>query len=121
MSEIIISENSFLFHRVGEPILDGKRQPRCFEAHVSPRSFAEPTTGRLLIGTEPKLIYGPKGLAAGEVEHHGYRCKWLTGLVLFELDSGINCLVCGAKDSIKYNAGIEKVWCGNCGVDVSKL
>lgn len=122
MDEITIKFGDFLFRVVKEPLLNGERQPLCFEAIVSPKSFAEPTQGRLLIGVEDgNLMFRPDGLAEGETEREDYACKWVRGLVRIELDSRIVCPECETKDSIKYNSGIEKLWCCECGVDASKV
>lgn len=116
--EITINEQSYFFNRC-KAYLDGKLQSRCFEAVVSPLSFAEPTHGKLFIevDNEGGLIFRKDGLREGEIEYQGLVCHWVTGLVRIELDSSFICRACGAADSIKYNAGIEKVWCSNCGVD----
>jgi hypothetical protein len=122
VNEITINQDTFLGYHVQNIYLDGQRQACCIEAQISPKSFAEPTEGKLLVydGDDSQLIYREAGLREGEVERDGLACKWVTGLVRAELNS-ITCPACGVKDSIKFNEGIEKVWCLNCGVDASKI
>ena len=122
MSEtIILTPDTYLGSYV-EVYFAGEHQKSCFEVRVEPKAFAEQTRGKLLLGVEDEgglLDVNARELNDDEVEHKGKICKWVSGLVFVKLPSSIECPDCG-EEAIKYNPGIDKIWCSYCGLDLAE-
>jgi ribosomal protein L37E len=124
MEEIEINKKTFLGYWVSAIYLGGDLLECPFQAVISPKSFAEPTMGKVLVGVLEDGHWANtflRPLADGEIEVDNAIRKWVEGLVKIELSKEIVCRACGAKGSISFNPGIEKVWCSNCGVDASRI